>query len=88
VTDSEDAFEKLEEKLLRAAEIFKQTQSERRAREKELEELDADLKERTKRIDALERELQALRREREDVRIRIQKLVRHLDVLTKRESTD
>lgn len=83
VTDSDNAFEEFERKLLRVAEMFKQIQSERRALQEELDKLSADLKERTKRLETLDREIQTLRRERDDVRDRIEKLLTQVDVLTK-----
>ena len=83
MTDSNDHLQKLEAKLLRAVELFKQTQAERRTLQQEVEKLRADLRERPKRWEAMERELQALRREREDVRSRIENLVEQIDILTK-----
>lgn len=86
MSDSNQAFQKLEEKLLKAVEFFKQTQAEKRALHQELEDLKADCKDRSKRLDVLERELAVLRREREDVRERIEKLIQQIDVLTKPDS--
>lgn len=86
MSDSNQAFQKLEEKLLKAVEFFKQTQAEKRALQQELEDLKADCKDRSKRLDVLERELAVLRREREDVRERIEKLIQQIDVLTKPDS--
>jgi len=82
VTDSNDSLKKLEEKLLRAVELFKQTQEERRALRAELDELKADWKERAKNCDRLEQELQSLHRERADMRARIEKILHEIDVLT------
>lgn len=82
MTDSNEHFHKLEEKLLRAVELFKQTQTEKRALQQELEKLRADFRERGKRCDTLEGDLQALRREREDVCSRIEKLLEQIDILT------
>ncbi len=86
MADPTDALEKLEEKLLRALELFKETQAEKRALEREVEKLKGDVKDRPKRLDAQERELQMLRREREDVRDRIEKLIEQIDLLTKPDS--
>ncbi len=86
MTDSSDAFRKLEEKLSKAVEVFKRGQAERRALQQEVEGLRADSKECAKRIDALERELQNLRREREDVRGRVERLLGQIDSLTKGEA--
>ncbi len=84
--DPNDALEKLEERLLRALKLFKQTHADRRALQQEVERLRADLKDRPKRFEAMERDLQALKREREDVRNRIEKLIEQIDLLTKSES--
>ena len=86
VTDSNDSLKKLEEKLLLAVELFKQTQEERRALRTELEKLKADREQRSGRCDRLERELLSLRREREDMRAHIEKILHQLDVLTKPDS--
>jgi chromosome segregation ATPase len=82
VTDSNEQFERLEEKLLKAIEVFKQTRAEKRALEQDAEKLRLQIKERAHEISLIERELIALRREREDVRARIEKLLKRLDVLT------
>ena len=85
MTDSHDQFERLEEKLLRAIELFKRTQSEKRALELELEKLKAEGKERTQSASATEKELILLRREREDIRSRIEKLLQRTDALISSE---
>ena len=84
--DSDDSLVKLEEKLLRAVELFKQTQLEKRALQQELEKLKADFRERVKRLEAQERDAQALRREREEVRSRIEKVLEQIDILTRPDS--
>ena len=82
MSDSNDHFQKLEEKLCKVIELFKRMQSEKRALQQDLDKLNTDSKECAKLIDTLERELLALRREREDVRVRIEKLLHQIDVLT------
>lgn len=77
-----EQFERLEEKLLRAIELFKRTQAEKRALEQEVERLKGETKERSQGHSLLERELIALRREREDVRARVEKLLARIDELT------
>lgn len=84
--DTTDQFQKLEEKMLKAIELFKRTQAEKRALVKDVEKLTGETKERARQIDTLEKELIALRREREDVRERIEKLVDRLDHLTSQDS--
>jgi len=86
VTNPNDPFERLEEKLLRAIELFKRTQTEKRAFEQQVEKLKVETKERAQAINALERELIALRREREDVRSRVEKLLARIGVLTSSDS--
>jgi len=53
----------------------------------DLEKLGAESRERVKVIDAHEQQLVALRREREEVRIRVEKLLQRIDALTTRESS-
>ena len=85
MADPNEQFERLEEKLLRAIELFKRTQTEKRALEQEVEKLKGETKERAQSLSAMERELIALRREREDVRARVEKLLERIDVLTSPE---
>ena len=86
MADSNDQFERLEEKLLRAIELFKRTQAEKRALEQELEKLRGESQERKQATGALEHELIGLRREREDVRSRVEKLLERIDSLTSPDS--
>lgn len=86
MTDSNDQFERLEGKLLKAIDLFKRTQTEKRALEQEIEQLKMATKERAQAVSAMERELIALRRDREDVRSRVEKLLARIDVLTSSDS--
>ena len=86
MTDSNDQFQRLEEKLLKAIDLFKKTQAEKRALEHDNEKARLEAKERGQQIHALERELIALRREREDVRGRVEKLLQRIDVLASQDS--
>ncbi|HEV2350638.1 MAG TPA: hypothetical protein VG028_12410 [Terriglobia bacterium] len=83
MTESMDHLGKLEEKIVKAAELFKRSQSERRELQQEIERMRADFKDRLKRADAVEQELQSLRRERDEVRARIGKLLDQIELLTK-----
>ena len=85
VSDSVDNLEKLETKILQAAELLQRTQTEKRSLLEQLAKIRADLEKDTKAAAGLEREVLALRREREDVRSRIEKLLRQLDVMAKAE---
>jgi chromosome segregation ATPase len=82
VTDPNEQFQRLEEKLLKAIEVFKQTQAEKRVLEQDVEKVRLEMKGRAQQISAMERELIALRREREDVRAHVEKLLKRIDVLT------
>jgi FtsZ-binding cell division protein ZapB len=86
VTDPNEQFQRLEEKLMKAIEVFKQAQAEKRALEQDSSKLRLEMKERTQQMSTLERELIALRREREDVRVRVENLLQRIDVLTKVDS--
>jgi hypothetical protein len=86
MTDTNNQFERLEEKLVKAIELFKRTQTEKRALEQEIEKLKADAKQHAQGNSALEREVIALRKEREDVRSRVEKLMERFDVLTSPDS--
>ena len=87
LADTEDQLQKLEERLLKAFELFKQAQAEKLALSQNLEKLRAESRERVKVIEAHEQELIALRREREEVRIRVEKLLQRIDALTSPESS-
>ena len=86
MADPSDQFQRLEEKLGKAIEVFKQAQADKRALEQQVEQLRREMKERTQESSGLERELIALRREREDVRGRLEKLLQRLDGLIKSDS--
>jgi len=86
MVDSNEHFQKLEERLLKAIDLFKRTQAEKHALQQELEKLRADFNERAKLAETMERELVSLRREREEVRTRVEKLLHQIDVLTTTDS--
>ena len=86
MSDTEDQLQKLEEKFLKAFELFEQARAERHALRQDLEKLRAESRDRAKVIDAQERELVALRREREEVRVRVEKLLQRIDALATPES--
>ncbi len=75
-------MQELEEKLVRVAEVFKQNVAEKRALQREVERM----RESAGRHAHLEDEVKALRREREDVRLRVEKLLKQIDSLTKADS--
>ncbi|HTS68907.1 MAG TPA: hypothetical protein VMO17_07975 [Terriglobia bacterium] len=82
MTDPNDQFARLEEKLLRAIDLFKRTQVEKRALAEEVEKLKAETRECAQALGTMEKELIALRRDREEVRSRVEKLLERIDGLT------
>ena len=85
MSDSVANLEKLESKVLKAADLLKRTQAEKHSLLEQLAKIRADLEKHAKSSAGLEREILALRREREEVRSRIEKLLRQIDVSTKSE---
>ena len=86
LSDSEDRLQKLEERILKAFELFEQSRAEKLALRQDLEKLRVESRGHAKVIEAHKRELVALRREREEVRIRVMKLLQRIDALTTSES--
>jgi len=81
-----DSLEKLEQKLLKAVDLFKRQHAEKRSLQEEVTQLRAEVKDRPTKIEALERDLEVLRRERDDVRKRIEKLLDQIEALTNGDS--
>ena len=86
MSNPNDAFAELEEKVLRIAEILKRAQDEKRTLQQELDQKKSGSKEESKRIAMLEKELEALREERDEVRARVEKIIQQIDVLTSPEA--
>jgi len=85
VSDSVDNLEKLETKILKAAVLLKRTLAEKSSLLDQLAKIRADLEKHAKSSAGLERDILALRREREEVRSRIEKLLRQIDLFAKSE---
>ena len=85
MSDSVDNLEKLGAKVLKAADLLERSQTEKRSMLEQLTKIRADLEKHAKSSDGLERDLLALRREREEVRSRLEKLLRQIDQLAKSE---
>ena len=81
-----DAFQKLEEKLLRVADVLKRAHEEKRALQEELDQWKSGSKEESKRVSTLEKDLESLRKERDEVRARVEKIIQQIDVLTTPEA--
>jgi len=85
VSDAVVNLEKLETKILKAVDLLKRTQAEKRSLLEQLAKIRADLEKHANSSQGLERDILALRREREEVRSRIEKLLRQIDVFAKSE---
>lgn len=81
-----EQFQKLEEKISKVVEAFKRTQAENRSLLQQIEKLRADSRDGIHQKEAFEREIQMLRREREDVRLRVERLLEQVEALTKMDS--
>lgn len=80
--DLNQSFQVLEDKISRAGEVFKRAVAEKHELERTLQSLQATTSVNEKQFEALQREVQQLRREREEVRVRIEKLLKQLELLT------
>ena len=85
MSDSVAHLEKLESKVLKAVDLLKRIQAEKRSLLDQLAKIRADLEKHAESSEGLERDILALRREREEVRSRIEKLLRQIDVFAKSE---
>ncbi len=83
---SPDEFEALEEKIRRTLEVLKQAKEARQTAERETARVRQQIRERDDEFDALRTEVVALRRDREEVRTRVEKMLRQIDALTSGES--
>ena len=84
--DLNESFQQLEDKLSKAGDVFRRTVAEKHDLEKTLETLKRDTGDSQKRLEALQDEVKVLRREREEVRIRIEKLLSQIEQLTGHDS--
>ena len=83
---SADDFHALEQKVFRTIELLKSAREAQVAAERETRRLREQIDGRSDETEALRRELVALRREREDVRGRVEKMLKQIDALTESDS--
>jgi septal ring factor EnvC (AmiA/AmiB activator) len=76
-----DDFQALEDKVYRTIEMYKASREARVAAEREAERLRAQLKEAEQEVDTLRRETVQLRKDREEVRSRVEKMLRQIDAV-------
>jgi hypothetical protein len=80
-TISVDEFQALEQKVLRAVEIVKREREARAAAEAEIVSLRDQLETQLNATIAVEAELNTLNKERENVRLRVEKMLNQMDEL-------
>jgi chromosome segregation ATPase len=76
-----DDFQALEDKVYRTIEMYKASREARIAAEREVERLRTQLKEAEQQVDTLRREAVQLRKDREEVRSRVEKMLRQIDAV-------
>ncbi|HEV2114367.1 MAG TPA: hypothetical protein VGR50_09455 [Terriglobales bacterium] len=86
VASSADDFHALEQKVFRTIELLKSAREAQAAAERETRRLREQIGGRSDETEALRRELVALRREREEVRGRVEKMLKQIDSLTESDS--
>ncbi|HVZ60545.1 MAG TPA: hypothetical protein VG892_07125 [Terriglobales bacterium] len=83
---SADDFHSLEEKVYRTIELLKGAREAKAAAERDTQRMREQLELREEEIEAMRSEMVSLRRDREEVRGRIEKMLRQIDQLTPQES--
>jgi chromosome segregation ATPase len=81
-----DDFHALEEKIYRTIELLKEAREAKAAAERSAARLREQLEGRDTQTEALRAEVVALRREREEVRTRVEKMLKQIETLTQEES--
>ena len=76
-----DDFQALEEKVYRTIEMYKTAREARAASERDVQRLRAQLEERDEEVETLRREAVQLRKDREEVRSRVEKMLRQIDAI-------
>jgi septation ring formation regulator EzrA len=76
-----DDFPALEEKIYKAIELLKSAREGKAAAERDANRLREQLEQREEELDVLRGEMIALRKEREEVRGRVEKMLKQMDAL-------
>ena len=83
---SDDDFHSLEAKVYKTIELLKSAREGKAAAERDAKRVREQLELREEEIDTLKGEVIALRKEREEVRTRVEKMLKQIDALTVEES--
>lgn len=78
---SGDDFPALEEKIYKAIELLKSAREGKAAAERDTHRLREQLEQREEELDVLRGEMVSLRKEREEVRARVEKMLKQMDAL-------
>jgi predicted nucleic acid-binding Zn-ribbon protein len=76
-----DDFPVLEEKIYKAIELLKSAREGKAAAERDAQRLRDQLEQREEELDVLRGEMVSLRKEREEVRARVEKMLKQIDTL-------
>jgi chromosome segregation ATPase len=76
-----DDFQALEEKVYRTIELYKAAREAKAAAERDVQRLRQQLEEREEEVETLRREAVQLRKDREEVRGRVEKMLRQIDTI-------
>jgi predicted nucleic acid-binding Zn-ribbon protein len=76
-----DDFPALEEKIYKAIELLKSAREGKAAAERDAQRLRDQLEQREEEMDVLRGEMVSLRKEREEVRARVEKMLKQIDTL-------
>jgi chromosome segregation ATPase len=85
-TISADEFHALEEKVYRTIELLKTAREGKAAAERDAARLRQQLEDREEEVETTRTQIVGLRKEREDVRGRVEKMLKQIDLLTESES--
>ncbi len=85
-TISADEFHALEEKVYRTIELLKTAREGKAAAERDAARLRQQLEDREEEVETIRTQMVGLRKEREDVRGRVEKMLKQIDLLTESES--
>jgi chromosome segregation ATPase len=83
---SADDFHALEEKVFRTIELLKSARDAKASAERDAARLRQQLEDREEQFESLRSEVVGLRKEREEVRTRVEKMLKQIDALTADDS--
>jgi chromosome segregation ATPase len=76
-----DDFQALEEKVYRTIDLYKAAREAKASAERDVQRLRQQLEEREEEVETLRREAVQLRKDREEVRGRVEKMLRQIDTI-------